>query len=288
MKPRRSIMATALALSAALICSGPAQAAAGPFPDPGYQFTTVQADGHTPVALTCTAHPVLINTNGEDPNLLEQAKKAITRIAGASGLNLYYAGPTTENWASPSPTAAAMPTSPIRLSFERNASINQIYPGAIGIAGVPVQGDYYKRQIPWFKVVINVDTYETARSSPGGQVEADRGVYTTLIHELGHGLGLDHTSLNTQVMYFADDPSLVDFGVFDLAGLNQLGQAACASNQVAAPVTKKIKKTVTIHKTKKKRKKKRKQRRHQHFSQHRLAAPGEVSNPTTLRWNIYQ
>lgn len=289
MRHRRSVVASAVALTAALICSGPAQAA-GPFPDPGYQFTTLQSDNSTPVALTCQAHPVLVNTNNEDPNLLEQAKRAISRVAASSGLNLYYAGPTTANWATPSPSTAAMDSSPIRLSFERRASVDKIYPGAIGIAAVPTLGDYYYKRIPWFKVVVNVDTYEDAKLDTGGQIEADREVYTTLIHEISHGLGLDHTRDNQQIMYFADAPWLTEFGSGDLTGLQQLQRASCATHQVAAPITTKtVKKTVIKKKNGHKAKKKRKQRGRfttAHSAQNRLLAPEIATDQVS--WRIYQ
>jgi len=288
-------VASAVALTAALICSGPAQAV-GPFPDPGYQFTTVQSyDGRTPVALTCQAHPVLVNTNNEDPNLLEQAKRAISKVASTSGLNLYYAGTTTANWASPSPSTAAMDTTPIRLSFESRAAISTItnWNGSIpiGVAQVPTLGDYYYKRIPWFKVVVNVDTYEEAKASAGGQVEADRGVYTTLIHEIGHGLGLDHTDVNTQIMSRQDAPWLVDFGAGDITGLQLLGQASCATSQVAAPATTKtVKKTVIKKKSHKAKKKKKRKKRGRlstaHSAQHRLLLP--ETSPGQVSWRIYQ
>jgi len=146
MRFRRSLAATALALSAALTFSGTSEAA-GPYPDPGYQFTSFQAyDGRTPVALTCRAHPVQVNINNEDPNLLAQAQRAIAKVRAASGINIYYEGTTNQNWSSPAPTSTAMASAPIRLSFESNAAISTIgnWGGSIpiGLAGVPVKGDY--------------------------------------------------------------------------------------------------------------------------------------------------
>jgi hypothetical protein len=311
MRFRRSLTATALALSAALVWSGPAQAA-GPFPDPGYQFTTVQSyDGHTPVALTCRAHPVKVNLNNGDPNLLDQAQRAITKVRQASGLNIYYDGQTTDKWATASPSPTGMLTAPIRLSFESQAAISQItnWGGSvpIGVAGVPVQGDYYFQQIPWFKVVVNADAYESAKAT--SQEEADREVYTTLIHEIGHGLGLDHTTWSSEVMYWSDLPELVDFGTGDLTGLQMLGQASCATSQVSAQQTaKKIKKTVVKKKKKAKKNKKAAKKKNKKKNkkaakkaqlkkakkkakkkvQNRLAAPTAPTTTDTITWRIYQ
>lgn len=287
MRHRRFLTAIAMAVTAGLLGTVTIEAAAAPFPDPGYQFTQFQSDGFTPVALTCQSHPVVVNTNGGDPNLLAQAKKAIARTAATSGINLYYAGTTAQNWSSPNPSIASLATTPIRLSFEPETSIPTEYSGAIGLASVPTLLMGGRRQAPWFKVLINVDTYQDSQTA-SGQAEADRQLYTTLIHELGHGVGLDHTGDETQIMYFADTPELTEYGQGDLTGLRMLGQTACSFNQVAGPsAPKKIKKSTTIHKKKKKKRKKRKKRKHR-SAQHRIYVADASQSTPVVHWSIHE
>lgn len=121
MNPSRSLLALVLSGALPLGFSGAPQALAASSSDPGYRFSRVQRNGLTPVALTCQAHPVLVNTNGHDPNLLSQAQRAITDTASAAGLNLFYAGTTSQTWASPKsghagPEASADPDQ-LRRSF---------------------------------------------------------------------------------------------------------------------------------------------------------------------------
>ena len=137
------------------------------------------------------------------------------------------------------------------------------------------------------KVLINVDTYQDSQTA-SGQAEADRQLYTTLIHELGHGVGLDHTGDETQIMYFADTPELTEYGQGDLTGLRMLGQTACSFNQVAGPsAPKKIKKSTTIHKKKKKKRKKRKKRKHR-SAQHRIYVADASQSTPVVHWSIHE
>ena len=53
MTHRRRITALVMASALALSLTGAPQATAFPTPDPGYQFSRVQRNGSTPVALTC-------------------------------------------------------------------------------------------------------------------------------------------------------------------------------------------------------------------------------------------
>ncbi|HMU37090.1 MAG TPA: matrixin family metalloprotease, partial [Marmoricola sp.] len=178
---------------------------------------------------------------------------------------------------------------PIRLSFEPNSaftSVSSEYNGALGLASVPIRAVGTRMQIPWFKLMVNVDSY-TDSQARSGQVEADRQLYTTLIHELGHGVGLDHTGHSSQIMYFADTPVLTEYGQGDLTGLRILGQSACTFNQVAGPsAPKTIKKSTTVHKQKKKRKK-RKKRKHR-SAQHRTYVADASQTAPVVRWTIHE
>jgi predicted Zn-dependent protease len=47
--------------------------------------------------------------------------------------------------------------------------------------------------------------------------------YTFALHELGHAVGLNHTSDATQIMAPTIPPAAVDYGSGDLAGLAKVG-----------------------------------------------------------------
>ena len=227
MTHRRRITALVMASALALSLTGAPQATAFPTPDPGYQFSRVQRNGSTPVALTCKAHPVLVNTNGHDPNLLSQAQRAITDTAAATGLNLFYAGPTSQSWASPSPPIRRLKRAPIWISFENHSSFPAwTSPWTVGIAQSSIMTINNRRGpkgIVWFKVIIDADAYATKKAEEG-QAEADRFAYTVLIHELAHGVGLDHTESPTQIMYPTNVPEISTFGSGDRVVLSIRGR----------------------------------------------------------------
>ncbi len=238
MNPSRSLLALVLSGALPLGFSGAPQALAASSSDPGYRFSRVQRNGLTPVALTCQAHPVLVNTNGHDPNLLSQAQRAITDTASAAGLNLFYAGTTSQTWASPNPAMRALKRAPIRISFEGHSAFPAwTTPWTVGIAQSSIMNVTKKRNpkgIVWFKVIIDTDAYE-AKKREQGQAEADRFAYTVLIHELAHGVGLAHSDDPSQIMYPTNGPELSTFGVGDRAGLSLLGQSACKIGKSAVP-----------------------------------------------------
>jgi hypothetical protein len=53
---------------------------------------------------------------------------------------------------------------------------------------------------------------------------------SVLLHELGHGMGLDHVGTTSQLMYPVLGHSLKDFGSGDRAGLYKLGRSAGCIN----------------------------------------------------------
>ncbi|MEI2671193.1 MAG: matrixin family metalloprotease [Nocardioidaceae bacterium] len=279
MTHRRRITALVMASALALSLTGAPQATAFPTPDPGYQFSRVQRNGSTPVALTCKAHPVLVNTNGHDPNLLSQAQRAITDTAAATGLNLFYAGPTSQSWASPSPPIRRLKRAPIWISFENHSSFPAwTSPWTVGIAQSSIMTINNRRGpkgIVWFKVIIDADAYATKKAEEG-QAEADRFAYTVLIHELAHGVGLDHTESPTQIMYPTNVPEISTFGSGDRVGLSILGRSACQVGKATA-----LKKHKKPHK---KRKSKRKTRP----AQRRELLPIGASAPGVVTWQIHQ
>jgi hypothetical protein len=60
---------------------------------------------------------------------------------------------------------------------------------------------------------------------------SDRGLaQATVMHELGHLVGLAHTSDRTQLMFSETLPNVKDFGAGDLRGLALLGTQPCYPN----------------------------------------------------------
>ena len=55
-------------------------------------------------------------------------------------------------------------------------------------------------------------------------------VRAVMLHELGHLVGLDHTSDRHQIMFSESQYNVLDYGGGDLRGLALLGKQACYPN----------------------------------------------------------
>jgi hypothetical protein len=169
-----------------------------------------------------------VNLDGTDPSALDDVAEAVRRISSATGVAFIYDGTTDER-----PVDNRDPVQPDRYG-------SGWAPVLIAWAGedetdIPFETDQDEQAVavarPFFDaadpvivtgwIVVNEDAFlQPGFSSPGS-----RGV--TVLHELGHIMGLGHTDSEAEVMH----PSggfATDLGPGDRVGLAELGiEAGC-------------------------------------------------------------
>ena len=152
---------------------------------------------------------------------------AVARVQAATGLRFINDGTTTE-----APTKDRERYQPKRYEQHRWAPLliawsnETAYPELAGyIAGLGGSDAMYTPDQHLVYVTGQLVLDGTQLSSG---LTPDRGtVRAIILHELGHVIGLDHTSDRTQVMFSESEFNVRDYGVGDLRGLHLLGTQRC-------------------------------------------------------------
>ncbi len=168
--------------------------------------------------------------NPEDAPATAEADiaRATAEVAAATGLRFEPAGRTDEE-----PVRDRPPYQPDRYGEDHWAPVLIAWsrPGETDVpladtdrgVSIPVAvGDGTEDVFVTGQIVFNPDRplwggYEDRRTSWGA----------TILHELGHTVGLDHVGDPTQLMYTFPGEGEVRFGPGDLRGLRELGQGGC-------------------------------------------------------------
>lgn len=204
----------------------------------GFTVWAVDADGTTVRWDPCTPIAVVLDPTGAPPGAEDDLARALTTIRMASGLDITLVGTTDER-----PSATRAPYQPDRYG-DRWAPVLIAW-AAPGEAGLPLGTQDRGVAVP---VAVR---HEGARTFITGQVvlnalrddlvggfEDRRDAWgATLIHELGHLVGLGHVDDDREIM--ATDPGTgeVRLGPGDLAGLAHLGGGGrCRSHPPPRPV----------------------------------------------------
>jgi hypothetical protein len=193
-------------------------------PQPGaYKVAQSNADGSAVRWNPCSPIRLVVNLAGAPSFTLAEVNRAVSAIESASGLDLVYAGTTSERpTARPTRDPARYGTgwSPILISFASATEFPFGSPAASGYGqAVPVVDSSGKRQYVTGQVVLR----------PGGWTEgvtSANPLSLMLRHELGHVLGLAHVSLTTEIMGTGGNGSARDWGTGDKEGLRVVGRPA--------------------------------------------------------------
>lgn len=175
----------------------------------------------------CATVRYQINLRGAPARSWADTREAIRRLHVATGLTFVYAGQTTRIPQRGFGQRGTPP--PLTIAWARPgtgsgaSNLLSSSPGALGQGGWVETGgrNSARLRIVTGYVVINRARSATLRSGFG--VGPTRG--ELLSHELGHTVGLNHTSDRSQVMY----PYLgrySGYGAGDLAGLRKVGRPA--------------------------------------------------------------
>lgn len=185
-------------------------------------------DPTTPVAFDpCRPIHYVVNPEGAPDDGLELIENAVKRVQEATGLQFVYDGTTDER-----PSRSREPYQPDRYGKKRWAPVliawsdEDAYPELAGyIGGVGGGSGVYTtdRDIVYVSGLVVLD----ARDLSTAALPDRRDAQATILHEVGHLVGLAHTSDREQIMFSEGQFNVYDFGAGDLQGLALLGTQAC-------------------------------------------------------------
>lgn len=212
---------------------------AGPQLGDGFAVWEVNDDGYPVRWDPCRPIEVVLSPQGAPPVAAADLEEALERLANATGLELVLTGVTDER-----PAAARLPYQPERYG-ERWAPILVAW-AAPGEAGLPLRttdrglaipiaaGPEGDRTYLTAQVVLNAERMDLR---PGFGDRSDSWG-ATLLHELGHALGLDHVEDPEQLMSVFPGHGPVELGDGDRAGLSAVGAThGCRPVPTPGPLT---------------------------------------------------
>jgi hypothetical protein len=199
----------------------------GPVPagDGAFEFMEVQpSDRDAPVAWDpCRPIHYVVNPKGQPPDGQRMVADAIATVSRATGLRFVADGTTTETpdkqRKAYQPKRYGDRWAPVLIAWSDEASDPALAGYIAGISGphgvvspedgtvVSVTGD------------VLLDREQLADGAPDAEA--------TVLHELGHLVGLDHVSDRRQIMFSEGQDGVTDFADGDLRGLAALGRGKC-------------------------------------------------------------
>lgn len=196
-------------------------------PDPGgYAFIGTTSAGEPIRWDPCRPVHVVLNPSGEPPGGRDAVVSVLTEVGEASGLVFVVDGETDEP---PTTTRAATDRarygdrwSPVLVSWSDAATYPPLA-GAVGVAGpLPVAGEQGERYVSG-SVTLDAAWFDERL----GQDVGRRQAVAVIRHELGHLVGLGHSSDPFSLMS-PTYQSIFDFSLADRAGLAGLGDGPCS------------------------------------------------------------
>ena len=209
-----------------------------------YAFIDARADDPTtPNGWFDSCQPIRyrVSTTNAPPGGIEEIQEAVARIAEASGFAFEFVGLTDE-----------VPTSdygesydrlnrfpPVLLAWGDRSTVNRFEnveksdSDLVGIGG-PVRIELSDGTLRYVSGAVMVSNQIEAYETRGFDDRWSTG--QIWLHELGHVLGLHHTSDASQAMYERLDLAQ-GFGAGDLAGLEKLASMPCRDEWAAVATT---------------------------------------------------
>jgi hypothetical protein len=193
-----------------------------------YTFERRQPDDPSaPVAFDpCRPIHYVVNNAGAPTDGAPIIRSAIARVSTATGLQFVDDGTTNErpraNRAAYEPALYPGRWAPLLIAW----SDGKAYPALAGdTAGlgqsVAAMSDHGELAYVSGQVVLDRGRLSQAQLPNRAEVRA------VILHELGHVVGLDHTSDRRQLMFSESQFNVTDYGTGDLRGLALLGTRAC-------------------------------------------------------------
>lgn len=200
----------------------------------GFAFWATRADGAPVRWNPCAPIAWTVNPDGAPSSAVADVADALERLSEVTGLRFRYDGTTDEapdvDRAPYQPERYGDRWAPLLFAWEDQATTAAPLRGVDRAVAVPVA---VEDVFVTAQVVLNRDSvlaggFEARRSSRGA----------TLLHELGHVVGLTHVDDPVQLMFPYPAGGRSTWGDGDLAGLAQLGRdQGCLTTPDPRPVT---------------------------------------------------
>jgi hypothetical protein len=195
----------------------------------GFEFQNTQP-GHPDVPVAwdpCRPVHWVDNPAGAPADGLEAVKSAFTELARATGLRFVYDGVTDETPARD--RAAYQPDrydgsrwAPVLVAWSDEDDFRELIGHVTGVTQ-PARIALADGRSVYVSGSVVLDAVDlSAAHLPFREV-----MRATVRHELGHLVGLDHTTDRTQLMYSETQPGVFDYGTGDRHGLALEGSQAC-------------------------------------------------------------
>ena len=187
-----------------------------------YGFLVTQPNSALPVRYNpCTTIHYVVNVSEAPSYGLQLVQNAFQEISQATGIQFAFDGTTTELPTSTRPAYVNGSPNPILVAWEANGQTNYLPQTNSGGTVVGMGGSVYiyNSTAGQFQYVSG----QAAISSSYPLTENDE--IHLVLHELGHVIGLGHTTWMSQIMYPVDESSPITYGSGDLRGLAELGMA---------------------------------------------------------------
>ncbi|MCU1572561.1 MAG: Peptidase metallopeptidase [Micrococcaceae bacterium] len=155
--------------------------------------------------------------------------EAVAQVSRATGLVFVDDGATDEAPSSPrqpfQPDRYGDRWAPVLIGWETPDENADFAADVVGLGGsTPMRTENGPAVYVTGQVELDGPQFSLLLTQPGGQALA-RAVVE---HELGHLVGLDHTTDASQLMFPEAELSVTDYGAGDLTGLAMLGGGVCA------------------------------------------------------------
>ncbi len=197
----------------------------------GYEFLKRQPDDHAmPVAFDpCRPIHYVVNPTGQPSDGLSLIQDAVAQVEAATGLRFVYDGATSEREA-PKYRRSYQPRryartrwAPVLITWSDEAHVPRLAGDVTGLGGPLSMPIGRKEPQAYVTGSIVLDRHDLSEVFEPNRLE----VRATVLHELGHLVGLDHTSDPTQLMFPRPAPGVLDFADGDRRGLARLGSGRC-------------------------------------------------------------
>lgn len=184
-----------------------------------YAFLVTQEDSDEPVAYDpCQSVRVVVNTRTGPADAVDLVAGALDEVAELTGLSFDLDGVVTTapsiDW---QPEEDGDGWQPVLIAWTDEDAVDELAGNVLGLGGSAWSDEGGTRRYITGQVLL--DGPQLASLGPD-QTRA------TLLHELGHLVGLDHVEDENSLMQPYTGPE--EWGSGDLAGLQQLGRGSCA------------------------------------------------------------
>lgn len=197
-------------------------------PTSGFRFFSHQSDRVTPVTWSpCRAIHYVVRPDNAPPGGAQDLAQAISQVSAATGLTFVNDGATTEvptaDRPAYQPNVYGKHWAPVLIAW---ATPQEVPDFGIDVLGEAGPDGYYNpsHQAVYVSGTVYLDSVKLgvyARTGRQGEVLA------TILHELGHLVGLGHVDDQSDIMYPQVSLTLRRYGPGDLAGLRSLGEGPC-------------------------------------------------------------